>query len=122
MSQSTLPDSAIVYRALLRKQWFDVETQEINPDAFYLRQKKQEVGLSVNLASACSLEECAAQFRNCYGIAALQVGQIRQLGLDVVPDSPTHANIMGLPYREDDSALAERLADLLAQIAQLVDY
>jgi hypothetical protein len=66
MSQLNLPDSAIVYRVLLRKQWLDKKTKEINYDALYLRQKKQEVGLSVNLASACSLEECAAQFRNYY--------------------------------------------------------
>ena len=55
-------DSAIVYRALLRKQWFDAENQEITPDAFYLRKKKNEVGLSVNIASTCSPEQCAVKF------------------------------------------------------------
>ncbi|ELS00115.1 hypothetical protein [Gloeocapsa sp. PCC 73106] len=115
-----LLDSAIVYRALLRKQWLNTETQEIASDAFYLRKKKNEVGISVNIASTCSPKQCAAKFINCYGIANLKVGQIRELGLDVISTSPTHANIVGLPYREDDSAKAERLADLLAQISQLV--
>lgn len=78
MSYPYLPDSAIVYRALLRKQWIDPETQEITSDAYYLRKQKNELGLSVNLASSCSPEDCANKFNNCYGIASLNVGEIRQ--------------------------------------------
>ena len=47
------------------------------------------------------------------------MGQVRQLGLDVVADSPSHANILGLPYREDNREQADRLAELLAQQATL---
>ncbi|MGK7901259.1 MAG: hypothetical protein AB4352_07575 [Hormoscilla sp.] len=115
-----LPDSAIVYRALLRKWWIDSETYEVTDDAYFLRKNKNESGLSVRLASACSPSECAARFRNCYGVASLQVGQVRELGLDVVPDSPSHAQIIGLPYREDDRNNADRLARLLAQQSRLV--
>jgi hypothetical protein len=55
-----------------------------------------------------------------YGVASLQVGKVRELGLDVVPDSPSHAQIVGLPYREDDRNNADRLARLLAEQSRLV--
>jgi hypothetical protein len=35
-------------------------------------------------------------------------------------DSDNHANIVGLPYREDDLALAERLAGLLPKCSYIV--
>ncbi|MCC5637594.1 hypothetical protein LC593_17460 [Nostoc sp. CHAB 5844] len=37
------------------------------------------------------------------------------VGVDVEQDSANHANIVGLPDREDDLVLAERLAGLLAK-------
>jgi hypothetical protein len=120
MNRESLSDQAIVYRVLLRNRWLDQETGEIYADAFYLRKTRNEIGLSVNLASKCTPEQCASRFQNCYGIASLEVCAIRLLGLEVIPDSPTHANIVGLPYREDDSARAERLADQLARIAHLI--
>lgn len=113
-----LPESAIVYRALLRKKWIDEETGRVEFDAYLLR--PNETGLSVRIASACSPEQCAAQFRNCYGVASLQVGRIRELVLEVVPDSASHANIIGLPTVEDDRDRAERLADLLARQSRIV--
>jgi hypothetical protein len=45
---------------------------------------------------------------------------VRQIGLDVQQDSVNHANLLGLPYREDRLAEAERLAGLLAKQAQVV--
>ena len=114
---NTLPDSAIVYRALLRRQWID-EANLVVSSAYLLR--ANEPGLSVTIASVCSPEQCAAKFNNCYGVASLQVGQIRELGLDAVPDSASHAQIVGLPQVKDDRNRAERLADLLAQRSSIV--
>ncbi|MEG3957270.1 hypothetical protein [Microcoleus sp. herbarium2] len=74
----------------------------------------------MTIASVCSPEQCAAKFNNCYGVASLQVGQIRELGLDAVPDSASHAQIVGLPQVKDDRNRAERLADLLAQRSSIV--
>jgi hypothetical protein len=119
MSQfEPLPFDAVVYRALLRKQWIDENTNCVKADAYFLR--ASEPGLSVNLASMCSLEQCAGLFRKCYGVASLEVGRIREIGLDVEQDSVNHANIVGLPYREDNLALAERLAGLLAKRSHIV--
>lgn len=115
-----MPCSAIVYRALLRRQWIDEETEKIERSAYFLRKNKNEQGLSVRIASACTPQRFAAQFRNCYGVVSLHVGRIRDLGLDVVPDSPSHAQIVGLPYREDDRPKADRLARLLTNQSRIV--
>lgn len=115
-----LPNKAIVYRALLRKPWINEDTGLVQSEAYYLRKNKNEQGISVNIASACSPEQCAARFKKCYGVARLEVGGIRELGLDVIPDSMSHAEIAGLPYEEDDPKMADLLADLLAQQSQIV--
>ena len=113
-----LPENAIVYRSMLRKQWIDEDTGRVKADAYFLR--ANEPGLSVNLASTCSPQQCAEMFRKCYGVASLQVGDVREIGLDIEQDSVNHANVVGLPYREDDLAEAERLAGLLAKRSSLV--
>jgi hypothetical protein len=48
---NSLPDSAIVYRALLRRQWID-EANLVVSSAYLLR--ANEAGLSVTIASVCS--------------------------------------------------------------------
>jgi len=113
-----LPEDAVVYRALVRKRWIDEDIRRVKADAYFLR--VTERGLSVNLASICSPEQCAELFLKCYGIASLEVGRIREIGLDVEQDSTNHANILGLPYREDNLAEAERLAGLLAKRSRIV--
>jgi hypothetical protein len=119
MSQfERLLGDSIIYRAILRKQWIDEDTGRVKADAYFLR--ASEYGLSVNIASACSPQQCAELFRKCYGIASLEIGRVRELGLDVEQDSPNHANIVGLPYQENNLAEAERLAGLLAKRSQIV--
>ncbi len=113
-----LPEDAAVYRVLLRKQWIDEDTVYVKADAYFLR--ATEPGLSVNLASVYSPEQCAGLFRKCYGVASLEVGRVREIGLDVEQDSVHHANIVGLPHREDNLAEAERLAGLLAKRSHIV--
>ena len=44
-----LPDDAIVYRSMLRKQWIDEDTGRVKAGADFLR--ANEPGLSVNLAT-----------------------------------------------------------------------
>jgi hypothetical protein len=113
-----LPADSIVYRAILRKQWIDEDTRRVKADAYFLR--ANEFGLSVNLASVYSPEQCAKLFRKCYGIASLEVGRVREISLDIEQDSLNHANITGLPHQEDNLAEAERLAGLLAKRSCIV--
>ncbi|NLF06812.1 MAG: hypothetical protein GX594_02380 [Pirellulaceae bacterium] len=87
------------------------------PAAFMLR--TQEQGLSVDIASPRS---CHATLRECFGVASLFVGRIRDLGmgLDVVVDEAPHANVVGLPRQTEDRTLSERIASQLARQARLV--
>jgi hypothetical protein len=117
---SQLTDDAFVYRALLRHFWIDEDTGQVKRDAYYLRFDRRETGLSVNVASVYEPKACAARFRNCYGVARLQVGEIRSINLDVLRDSIGHANIIGLPYRESDRLQADRLARLLSRMSKIV--
>ena len=110
-----LRDNAVVYRAL-RKGWIDRDRSIVKSDAYYLRQRINEQGISVNF----SLEQSLSALRNCEGVASLNVGGIRELGLNVVRDSSSHASIIGLPYREDNRPRADELALLLARQSRIV--
>jgi hypothetical protein len=110
-----LPDSAIVYRAL-RKGWIDKDRSIVKADAYYLRKRINEQGISVNF----SIEQSLSAIRNSEGVASITVGEIRSIGLDLVRDSSSHASIIGLPYREDDRPKADELALLLAKRSIIV--
>jgi len=114
----TLPCSAIVYRAMSRKKWINPETHQIQPAAFIRRPPPaDDSGLSVNIESPRS---CHKTLNQCHGVASLHVGRVRDLRLNVVVDASRHADIAGLPRREDDRTEAEHLASLLAQQARIV--
>jgi hypothetical protein len=120
-----LPCECILYRAMRKATWIDEETGLVKADAFIRRSRangNDADGLSVNVVQLCTLEECIGTLRKCHGVATLHAGRIRGISLDVEPDHEDnkHALITGLPYPEDDSALAERLAGLLAIQARLV--
>lgn len=84
-------------------------------EAFFIR-PDDVGGLSVSWNT--TPEEARNQFLKCYGAVSLHVGRVRDLLLDVVPDEPHHANITGLPNKENDPKKAERLANLLAEQAR----
>lgn len=108
---------------MLRRQWIDKRTKRVTSAAFIRRPRengRDAAGLSVGLANRCTLEEFRCGFDTCYGVATLHVGRIRDIELDVEQDEPKHANITGLPYREDNEVEAERMAGLLARQARLV--
>jgi hypothetical protein len=110
-----LPDNAVVYRAL-RKGWIDRDRSIVKSDAYYLRQRINEQGISVNF----SIEQSLSALKNCEGVASINVGEIQELGLNVVRDSSSHGSIIGLPYREDNRPKADELALLLARQSQIV--
>ncbi|AFZ07525.1 hypothetical protein Osc7112_3139 [Oscillatoria nigro-viridis PCC 7112] len=111
----TLPDRTLVYRAL-RKGWIDRDRSIVKSDAYYLRKNINEQGISVNF----SIEQSLSALRNCEGVASLDLGKIRELGLNVVRDSSSHGSIIGLPYREDNRPRADELALLLARQSRIV--
>jgi hypothetical protein len=110
-----LPDNIVVYRAL-RKGWIDRDRSIVKSDAYYLRKRINEQSISVNF----SIKQSLSALRNCEGVASLNVGEIRELGLNVVRDSSSHGSIIGLPYREDNRPRADELALLLARLSRIV--
>lgn len=127
MHRETLECHDIVLRAVLRSSNIDREKNVVLFADFLLRtfeDGSKEENLSV--LYDCSPEECAADFRKCYGVATLHIGRIRNLGLDVKPDSDQaddvrlpHAEIAGLPHKKDNPAEAERFARQLQRQARL---
>ena len=97
--------------------------------AFMLRDNERAAGLSVNFDQTPA--QCQAGFRCTYGVASLTVQSVADaaaqtnlalqsnLALQVVPDAPNHANIIGVPHKDDNPVGAERLASELAKLATL---
>jgi hypothetical protein len=112
--------NTIVHRALIKRDWINEDTLQVRPNAFFLRQDKGEIGVSVNIAAVCSPQDCVSRFRKCRAVASLHVGHVRDLGLDIIQDKYNHANIIGLPYREDNLAEAQRLGGLLAKQSRII--
>jgi hypothetical protein len=128
---------AIVWRLLRKKAWLDQDALDadikvILPDAYLRRKEVDTNGLSVGIKGRCTLEEFKASLNKVHGVVSLHVGRVRDLGLDVFPDdpqlveeqgheyNPCHANIINVPYVDDDPKEAERLAGLLAKQSRWV--
>jgi hypothetical protein len=96
-----------LFRILRKKIWLD----DLH-EAFVLR--PFEAGLSV--CYDCPIDRCievlpAPGLNTMYGVAKITVGQVLDLGLVVVPDTPNHALILGISWEEVDF-VASRLAEL----------
>ena len=113
-----LPCGTIVYRAMARKNWIDKTSSRVLPTAYFRRPPpKDDDGLSVDVSSP---QSCASALSDCFGVASLHVGRVRDIRLDVVVDEEPHANIVGVPRRDDNREQAERLASLLAKQSRLL--
>jgi len=86
--------------------------------AFLLRQNERDSGLSVSFN--CAAEKCEEGLNKSYGILSLIAYDVVGLDLKVVPDEPTHANIKGIPYKDDDPDLAMWFAGKLRDLARVV--
>jgi hypothetical protein len=101
---------------LRKKAWLE---PHLFSEAFVRR--PTEKGLSV--CYDCTADQCMAisGLRLTYGSAGLSVKSALDLGLVVSADSSNHAEILGVPSKEEDSKRAEYLADQLAKVARIVD-
>ena len=116
MHRKTLECHDIVLRALIRAAHIDREKKCVLAAAFMLREDEESLSVSYD----CTPQVCAAGFKKCYGVASLHVGRVRDLGLDVIPDEPNHASIVGLPHKEYNQVEAEHFASQLRRQARLV--
>jgi hypothetical protein len=114
--------SDVVFRQVRRSRDINKVTGAVATSLFIRTRAKEPSGLSVE--HHCTAQQSHDKLNNCYGIASLKVGMIRDLAggrrLDVVADSDTHANITGVPCQEDDPAEAEHFADLLKDLSRRV--
>jgi hypothetical protein len=108
-----LVDADILLRALLRRAELDDPLT-----AFFIRSSERDTGLSVNFDM--TPDQCRAQFKTSHGVRSLLVGSVRELELEIVPDEAHHANLKGLPHKDDDPVRAEFLAGQLLKISELV--
>lgn len=119
----------LVYRAMLREDWIDQETQEVLPAA-YMRGERDVHGISVGIVATYPLKRFIRKWSRCYGVATLKVQDTRNitdedgqiLGIDIVPDSIRHANInTHIPYQTDNLIKALHIATQLADDSTMVD-
>ncbi len=129
MAINRLACQEIILRALLKRGWFDEDTQRIKADAFILDRNKDQDGLSVNILSQTTVDQWLSSFNRSFGADSLHAGSIRDIDkrLDVGQSredaltQPEHAVILGLPFPDDDPELAESLASRLAEISRMLD-
>ena len=113
-----LENSESSFRAL-RPKWIDPDSNEILAVAYRRRESpKDEKGISVNIR--CTVEFSRDTLQNCKAVAKVSTGDVRALEpLDIVPDSPNHANIIGIPRYEEDALKAEDLIRKLIAISTI---
>ena len=127
-----IPCSTILYRAILRRAWFDPDDPaSVKADAFFrrrpeekggVRNPKDEDGLSLFKALHIDPEACMAEFSRCYGIVSLHAGTLMDLGLELVDDNQDTRKVLvcNLPFENPNDALAEKLAGDVAKSARIV--
>lgn len=119
MHESELACSQIVYRAAIRRSYI-TPSGDVHHTLFLRRPPPADTdGLSVG--HGCTPAECAREFNKCKRVCSLHVGSVRDMGLDILPDSPTHANIVGLPLESDDEKSAMDFATDLAEHARIIE-
>jgi hypothetical protein len=102
-----------VYRAYPFSDFFDPKKGKPVPKLFY--RKKNELGLSV----AFSPEGILAVYPGAAGMCCLLLSDIEQCPdqLHLLQDSEDHAEIRGIPTRDEDQEKALRIAKYLARVA-----
>lgn len=107
-----------VYRAALFPDWIQPHRsvgKQISKQAFF-RFEKDRVGVTVTPTPESCTDGLTGQ---TFGVISLRVGQLRDLGFDIVPDAANHANIVVLPIRsEDTKGESTRLAGMIAKTAR----
>lgn len=122
-AQPALPTQLVADEVLLRALRTKAE-QEDKRRAFLLRANEKDSGLSVMLN--CTPDYCENELKKSYGVLSVIANQVTELGLRVVQDEPTHANIKDVPHESEDAdqamAIAGKLSDLALTIREGLRY
>ena len=122
-----LPDPTFLVRGI-RKDEISKQTGRIKKGAFVPRRNgKDDDGLSVSQPGNDNHEQLMARMENSSGLlCGLVAGNVRTIqegnvSLEVCPNAterdPLHCLIQGVPTNSEASAMANRLAERLAQIS-----
>jgi hypothetical protein len=109
-----LPDQLVENETLFRALRTKAE-QDDKRRAFLLRANEKDTGLSVKYN--CAADDCENELKKSYGVLSVIASQVVQLGLRVVPDEATHANIEDIPHESDDPDRAMLIAGQLSSLA-----
>lgn len=113
-----LSNEILIYRILLKKSWFDPDTQEIRSEAFMRKYKQKLNDYEENLS--CNLDIESYQKFKSWGVVELSINDIRELGLDAIQDGKNHVSIINVPHPEKEPKKAEDIARKLAKKARLI--
>jgi hypothetical protein len=119
MASSSQPLPTLVPEDDLLRVLRNRAQEQDTTQAFFLRNDERVDGLSVRFH--CSYTTCRADFHPSYGVLALTVQSVRSLALTVVPDAIDHANIRGVPHKDDEPSQATYFARRLSEVSRLVD-
>ncbi len=126
---ASLECSTIVFRTL-KPSW--LQEGEINSIAFFLREYDE--GFETGLSVANNVDNALKVFAKPKAVVSLHVGRIRDVGLEVIPDTEpdpeidtdkiTHAEITGVPPpdTDDNRLIAERFANALIEMTKDRDF
>jgi hypothetical protein len=108
-----LRPEASLFRAYRYPDDLDAKSAKPKPKVFYRR--LNETGLSVALTS----EAVYSLFAGAAGMCVLSVNEVAECPdpLAVIQDGQTHAEIQGVPTREENQEKALRIAKYLARVA-----
>src|SRR5947209_2215110 len=106
-----VPCEEIVFRASGKKKDINEDTGKFVPQVFMRIRNKDEDGLSVYLGEIDRADQVHQNY-NAKAIGTLHVGSIREMEsedvrLDVRQDDTRHGVIEGLPFSDENPALAE---------------
>lgn len=104
---ATLECDTLVFRCIFNK-W--ISGKEISSEAFILRDRPGK-GIEKGLSVGNNPQNAKRNLTKVNKIVTLHVGKVRDIKLDVVPTTKTHANIVELPAPTDLEA--ERFATAL---------
>ncbi len=122
--RGALPCETILIRSLIYPNLISKEDGSHKERAFIRRKDSDPQGMSVTT----TIQEAKdALPRGIFGARSVHIGRLRDNGLDVIMDTPTHGNIRYLdgrltPRDEDDRLAAQDLALLLLNCTRPIAY
>lgn len=115
----SLPDEAVLWRRVppSRRKLAEGSNDGVLPQGNAFRSSAGDDGVSVGIASVFEAQGKGPEamlegdeFDDQWGVLAITAGDVREVGMDVHPDSPDHALLLPKPSSSGSSKLTKRSA------------